>query len=196
MVVARIVEPPAVVLGIPRGGVVVAERVADMLGWPLDVVVTKKLGAPGNPELGIGAVAPGIRVLDDQVIGALGIGEAWVEAESSRALTEVQRRMLAYRQALPATDIEGRVVVVVDDGVATGGTARAAGRWARLAGATRVILAAPVAPASAERRLRDVFDDVIAVEVPDVFQAVGQWYENFDQVTDGEVRAVLEARSA
>ncbi len=196
MVVARIVEPPAVVLGIPRGGVVVAERVADMLGWPLDVVVTKKLGAPGNPELGIGAVAPGIRVLDDQVIGALGIGEAWVEAESSRALTEVQRRMLAYRQALPATDIEGRVVVVVDDGVATGGTARAAGRWARLAGATRVILAAPVAPASAERRLRDVFDDVIAVEVPEVFQAVGQWYENFDQVTDGEVRAVLEARSA
>ena len=187
---AGAVAPPAVVLGIPRGGVIVAAHVAERLGWPMGVVVTKKLGAPGNPELGIGAVAPGVRVLELDVIRALGIGAAWIDQESVRAQAEVQRRTAAFPGGVP---LEGRTAVVVDDGVATGSTARAAGVWARGAGAARTVLAVPVAPRGVEQRVGDAFDAVVSVETPAGFRAVGQYYEDFEQVSDDEVRAVLEA---
>jgi putative phosphoribosyl transferase len=184
---------PAVVLGVPRGGVVVAAHVAARRGWPLGIVVTKKLGAPGNPELGIGAVAPGVRVLEVDVIQALGIGRAWIDQESARAQAEVQRRTAAFSGGV---ELEGRTAVVVDDGVATGSTARAAGVWARQAGAATVVLAVPVAPREVERRVGDAFDAVVSVETPAGFRAVGQYYEDFEQVSDDEVRAVLEAPRA
>jgi putative phosphoribosyl transferase len=188
-VLADAITAPAIVLGIPRGGVIVAARAASRLGWPLGVVVTKKLGAPGNPELGIGAVAPGVRVLEPDVIRALGIGETWIDRESARVEDEVRRRTTAF--PAPAS-IVGRTAVVIDDGVATGSTARAAGRWARHAGAERVVLAVPVAPRGVQARVADAFDDVIAVSMPHGFRAVGQYYDDFEQVTDDEVRAVLE----
>jgi len=194
--VADRIDPPAVVLGIPRGGVIVAERVAAVLGWPLDLVVTKKLGAPGNPELGIGALAAGVRVLDREVIAALGISPAWIEEESARVELEVERRTTTFRADARPPEVTGRCAVVVDDGVATGGTARAAGQWARAHGATRVVLAVPVAPPDVAQRVDDAFDAVLVLEQPAPFWAVGQSYEDFDQVTDQEVRAVMEARSA
>jgi putative phosphoribosyl transferase len=185
-----VIERPAAVLGIPRGGVVVAARVASRLGLPLGVVVTKKLGAPGNPELGIGAVAPGVRVLERDVLAALSVSDRWLARESARVDAEVARRTEAYGAAI---DVTGLTAVVVDDGVATGGTARAAGVWAHQAGAARVVLGVPVAPAGVERRVGDVFDVVVAVRTPSDLRAVGQYYEDFGQVDDAEVRELLAA---
>jgi putative phosphoribosyl transferase len=182
------IRPPAAVLGIPRGGVVVAARVASRLGLPLGVVVTKKLGAPGNPELGIGAVAPGVRVLEPDVIAALSVSDRWLARESARVDAEVARRAEAYGGTI---DVDGLTAVVVDDGVATGSTARAAGLWARHARAARVVLAVPVAPAGVERRVADAFDEVIAVLTPGDLRAVGQYYDDFGQVADAEVRELL-----
>jgi len=192
--VGKRVSPPAVVLGIPRGGVVVAAEVAAALDWPLGVVVTKKLGAPGNPELGIGAVAPAVRVLEPDVIAGVGVSDGWLAAETARADAEVRRRAAAF-PAL-ASELQGVTAVVVDDGGATGATARAGGLWARNQGATRTVLAVPVGPRDAARRVRDAFDVVIALESPPGFFAVGVWYRDFTQVGDEEVRAVLADRNA
>ena len=181
---------PAAVLGIPRGGVVVAARVAARLALPLGVVVTKKLGAPRNPELGIGAVAPGVRVLEPDVLDALAVGDRWLARETARVDAEVARRAAAYGAMI---DVRGLMAVVVDDGVATGSTARAAGLWARRAGAERVVLGVPVAPRGVERRVADAFDAVIAVLTPGDLRAVGQYYADFGQVSDAEVRELLGA---
>ena len=188
------VVPPAAILGIPRGGVVVAAEVAAALGWPLGVVVTKKLGAPDNPELGIGAVAPGVRVLEPDVIAAVGVSDAWLAAETARADAEVRRRAAAFHSAV--TGLRGATAVVVDDGVATGATARAAGAWARNQGAERTVLAVPVGPRDIGRRVRDAFDEVVALELPPGFFAVGVWYRDFTQVGDDEVRGALEGGPA
>jgi putative phosphoribosyl transferase len=182
------IEPRAAVLGIPRGGVVVAARVATHLGRPLGVVVTKKLGAPGNPELGIGAVAPGVRVLEPDVLAALSVSDRWLTRESARVDQEVARRTEAYGAPV---DVRGMTAVIVDDGVATGSTARAAGLWARHAGARRVVLAVPVAPMGVERRVADAFDEVVAISTPSDLRAVGQYYADFGQVSDAEVRELL-----
>lgn len=182
-------------LAIPRGGILVADPVATALGWPLDLVVPKKLGAPGNPELGIGAVAPGVRVLDEDLISALRVPRSWIEAETEREQAEVERRSRAYRGEAERVEIAGTTAVIVDDGVATGVTARAAAAWARAQAAAKVVLAVPVAPPGTADRLSGDFDEVIVVETPRWFRAVGQWYEDFDQVTDEEVRAVLATRS-
>jgi len=184
------IEPRAVVLGIPRGGVVVAARVAPHLGLPLGVVVTKKLGAPGNPELGIGAVASGVRVLEPDVLAALSVSDRWLTRESARVDQEVARRTEAYGAPV---DVRGMTAVIVDDGVATGSTARAAGLWARHAGARRVVLAIPVAPMGVERRVADAFDEVVAIYTPSDLRAVGQYYADFGQVGDAEVRELLGA---
>ena len=185
------VQGKSVVLGVPRGGVLVAVPVAARLGAPLDVVVPKKLGAPGNPELGIGAVAPGVRVLDEGLLSRLGVSEAYLEHEIAREEAEISRRTALYRGNRPPLELEGRWAVVVDDGVATGGTAQAAIAWARAAGASTVVFAAPVAPPDTVATLRGASDRVIVLLQPQPFFAVGQWYERFDQVTDGEVRAAL-----
>jgi putative phosphoribosyl transferase len=187
--------PDAVILGIPRGGVIVAEVVSRTLGAPLDVVVPRKVGAPGNPELGLGAVAPGVRVLDPWLIERLGVDEGYLEREIASEEREIERRLHAYRAGRPPVDVEGKTAVVVDDGVATGGTAVAALRWARAQGAERVVLAVPVAPPQTMARLREEADEVVALATPEPFFAVGEWYRVFDQTSDDEVVTAL-ARSA
>ncbi len=136
----------AVVLAIPRGGVAVAAGVADRLGVPLDIVIPRKVGAPGNPELGLGAVAEGVEVLDERLIRILGVSEEYLRREIAEQQEEIRRRSSAYRKGRPPAEPAGKIAIVVDDGIATGGTATAAVRWARRAGASRVILAVPVAP--------------------------------------------------
>ena len=158
-----------VVLGIPRGGVEVAAVVAEALDAPLDVVIPRKVGAPGNPELGLGAVAEGVEVLDEHLIRVLRVGEEYLRQEIATQEEEIARRSLTYRGDRPPVDLEGRVAVVVDDGVATGGTAAAALRWARRRGATSVILAVPVAPLEAVRRLSEEADEVRALATPEPF---------------------------
>jgi predicted phosphoribosyltransferase len=185
----------AVVLAIPRGGVIVGEATAGALGAPLDVVVPRKIGAPGNPELAIGAVAPGIRVLDPRMVGGLGVSDAYLDREIALQEAEIERRQHAYRQGRPPQPVEGRVAIVVDDGVATGSTAVAALRWARGQGAERVVLAVPVAPPQSLERLRAEADDVVVLETPSPFFAVGEWYRDFDQTSDRQVVDAL-ARSA
>jgi putative phosphoribosyl transferase len=185
----------AVVLAIPRGGVIVGEAAARALGAPLDVVVPRKIGAPGNPELAIGAVAPGIRVLDRRMVGGLGVSDAYLDREIAAQEAEIERRQRAYRQGRPPQPVEGRVAIVVDDGVATGSTAIAALRWARDQGAERVVLGVPVAPPQSLERLRAEADDVVVLDTPSPFFAVGEWYRDFDQTTDGQVVEAL-ARSA
>lgn len=183
---------PRTVLGIPRGGVIVAAPVARMLAAPLGVVVPRKIGAPDQPELALGAVAPGgIRYLDRALIARAGVGEEELARLITAAEAEAERRTATYG-ATPA-DLDERVAVLIDDGIATGATAVVAARWARDRGAARVILAAPVAPASIAAALREAADDVVVLATPRPFIAVGRWYERFDQTTDEEVRAVLAA---
>jgi putative phosphoribosyl transferase len=186
-----------VVLGIPRGGVVVAAEVARAYGWPLDTVIPRKIRAPGNPELGLGAIAPGVRVLDQRMLDVLGVSEQYLEREIAEEEQEIERRSEAYRRGRPAVDVKDKVVVVVDDGIATGGTATAAVRWAKAQGARKVILAVPVAPAEGVRNLSREADQVVCLETPEPFYAVGQWYQEFPQTSDEEVVQILDdARSS
>ncbi len=184
-----------VVLGIPRGGVEVAKVVADELGAPLDVVIPRKVGAPGNPELGLGAVAEDVEVLDPRLIEILNVSPEYLEREIAEQQEEIRRRSAAYRADRPPMDLAGKVAGVVDDGVATGGTAAAALRSARGRGAAQVILAVPVAPREAVARLEAEADQVIVLGTPEPFYAVGQWYVDFPQVADGRVIELLSARA-
>jgi putative phosphoribosyl transferase len=188
-----LVEGPATVLGIARGGVIVAAEVARVLDAELDVVIPRKLGAPGNPELGIGAVAPGVRVIDERAVRMLRVPPPYVDAEVERQEAEIERRLRAYRGDRPGPDLVG-TTIVVDDGVATGVTAVAALRWARGQGASPVLFAAPVGPAGVETRLANECDRCVVLETPGDLRAVGQWYRVFDQTTDDEVRAALRPR--
>lgn len=189
--VAAVVTGPAVVLGIPRGGVIVASPVARALGAALDVIVPKKLGAPFQPELGLGAVAPGVVILDEALIARLGVPQRYLDAEIDRERAEVARRTELYRAGRPPLDLRAVAAVIVDDGVATGGTALAAIASARAQGAAEVVFAAPVAPPELVERLAAVADRVVILATPARFSAVGEWYERFDQVSDGEVQAEL-----
>jgi putative phosphoribosyl transferase len=188
--VERITDP-ATVLAIPRGGIVVAAPVARALDAPLDVVIPRKLGAPGNPELAIGAVAPGVTVLHERAVRRLRVPPEYVEREAARQQDEIVRREAAYRGGRAPAPIERRTVAVVDDGVATGATAVAALRWARAAGSARVIFAAPVGPPAARARLEAECDEVVLLLEPETFFAVGEWYRDFDQVTDEQVIEIL-----
>jgi predicted phosphoribosyltransferase len=176
-----------VVLGIPRGGVIVAEAVARSLGAPLDVVVPRKIGAPRNPELAIGAIAPGVQVWDLRLIRRLGVPPEYLQTEVRAQEAEIDRRSARYRAGREPITLAGAVVVIVDDGIATGATATAAIRWARKQGAQHVVLAVPVAPPDAVERLAKEADEVVALETPWDFRAVGEWYEAFGQTTDEEV---------
>ena len=180
------------ILGLARGGVPVALEVARALGADLDLVVARKIGVPGYPEYAIGAIAEGGAVyVRREALPDAGLTEEDVAVLAEREASELARRVRIYRGGQPMPDLTGRTVIVVDDGVATGATARAAARSARLRGAAHVVLAAPVIAASSLAELRTDFDDVVAVELPSSFFAVGRWYERFDQVSDEELLACL-----
>jgi len=184
--------PGALVLALPRGGVPVAHEVARELGLPLDVFIVRKLGVPGHEELAMGAIASGgVRVLNRQVIDDLGLSEDVIEAVTAAELAELQRRERLYRSHRPPPDLRGRTVILVDDGLATGSTMRAAVAAVREQGAARVIVAIPVAPPDTCDTLTHQADEVICPLRPHNFEAVGQWYQDFAQTTDEEVRALL-----
>ena len=180
-----------VVLGVARGGVEVAAEIARLKGWPLDIVIPRKIGAPLNPELGLGAIAPGVRVLDERMLRALGVPDEYLDGEIARQEEEIERRARAYRGGRPPIDLGAKTAVVVDDGLATGGTAVAAVRWAAGAGANRVVLAVPVAPREAIAKLSKEADEVVCLATPEPFYAVGQWYASFPQTSDQEVVELL-----
>jgi predicted phosphoribosyltransferase len=180
-----------VVLGLPRGGVPVAYEVAAELGAPLDVVVVRKLGVPFQPELAMGAVGEGVRVLNEQVLRTAHIDPAELDAVERRERAEVERRTAAFRAGRPAIALDGRDVAVIDDGVATGSTIRAACQVVRARGARRVVLAAPVGPAGAATSLADSADQIVLLHTPRNFAAVGQFYDDFEQTSDAEVSDLL-----
>ena len=185
-----------VVLGLPRGGVPVAAKVADALDAPLDVFVVRKLGMPGHPEFAIGAIASGgVRVLSEDILRWYGIPDSAVEAVTREELAELERRERAYREGRPALDLHGVTAILVDDGLATGSTMRAAVQSARARQPSQVVVAVPVAAPDACEQLRDVADDVVCARTPEPFSAVGQWYRDFSQTTDEEVRQLLERRA-
>ena len=180
------------VLGIPRGGIVIGAEVARALNAPLDVWLARKIGAPGNPEFAIGSVSVnGERTLDRAAIAMLGISPAYIDRESERQSEELMRRMLAYRGHAEPVKVEGKRVILVDDGIATGATALSALASLRRAGAAARILAAPVAPADVMPTLQTAADAVIVLNAASDFSAVGQFYEQFDQVPDEQVVEML-----
>lgn len=183
--------PDTVVLAIPRGGVVVAFEVARLLGAPLDVVIPRKIGAPGQPELAIGAIGDNISVLDQHMIDYLGVSEQYIREEIERQRYEIERRSRLYRGGRPPLAIEGRTVILVDDGMATGSTTLVAVRSLRRRNPARLVLAVPVASHEAVARLRPEVDDLIVLETPDYFMSVGSWYQEFEQTTDEEVIDLL-----
>ena len=189
---------PVVVLGLPRGGVPVAAEVACALGAPLDVIVVRKLGVPFQPELGMGAVGEdGVRVLNAEVIAFAGVSAEELAAVEAREQAEVARRARRYRGGRPRVPLDGRVAVIVDDGIATGSTARAACQVARALGAGRVVLAVPVAPPGWQDRIGGDANEMISVATPEPFFAIGRFYADFSQTSDDEVAACLgQARAA
>ncbi len=190
-------EEGAVVLGIPRGGVIVADAVASVLAAPLDVIVPRKLGAPENPELAVGALAVAdgedIALIDERTVSALGVPEPYLRAEVERQRREILRREAAYRGGRPPEPVEGRIAVLVDDGVATGLTARVAARAIARRSPREVIVAVPVAPPDTVREFAAEGVRLEALETPWPFGAVGRFYADFRQIEDEEVKAVLRA---
>jgi putative phosphoribosyl transferase len=185
-----------IVLALPRGGVPVAAEVAGALSAPLDVFVVRKLGTPGYEELAMGAVASGgVRVLNERVCREMGIARNEIEEATARERRELERREAEYRGERPAPALENKIVILVDDGLATGSTMRAAARAAREHAPARLVIAVPVAPAETCEELRAEADEMVCLSKPGGFRAVGQWYEDFSQTTDEEVRRILE-RSA
>ena len=199
-VLATLLKPYAarsdvVVLGLPRGGVPVAAEVAAGLGAPLDVFVVRKLGVPGHDELAIGAIAGGgVRVLNTSVITALHIGQDEIDLVAEREAHELDRRAMAYRgDGRAPLDVGDKVVIVVDDGLATGSTMRAAVAALRALGPSRIVAAVPVgAPGTCAELAREA-DDVVCARMPHAFHAVGQWYEDFSPPSESEIRRLLEA---
>ncbi|HYL63829.1 MAG TPA: phosphoribosyltransferase [Candidatus Methylomirabilis sp.] len=181
------------VLGIPRGGVPVAFQVADELGAPLDVFVVRKLGVPSHEELAFGAIATGgMRVLDSQIVEEVGIPDQEIERIAAKERQELNRRERVYRGGRLPLNLAGKTVILVDDGIATGASTLAAITALRELKPARIVLAAPVAPASTCRRLRREVDDLVCLHTPETFFAIGQFYEDFSQVSDEEVTSLLQ----
>ena len=188
----RLAPKDPVVLGLARGGVPVAYEVAQVLGAPLDVLVVRKIGAPGNPEYGVGAVAEGnVRVLEPEAVRRMLMSVEELDTAIARARAEVEARVLRYRDGRPPLDVRGRTAIVVDDGLATGGTARAALRAVRARGPRRLVLAVPVGAPETVHALREEADLVVCLRQPETMWAVGLWYEHFEQTTDAEVAQLL-----
>lgn len=183
-----------IVLGIPRGGVPVAAEVAEALGAPLDVIIAHKIGCPWQPELAVGAVGEeGVTIIDESLVFRLGIAPAELVVIERREREELTRSLERYRGTRSSIPVRGRDVIVVDDGIATGATMKAAIEVLRARGAARVIVATPVAPAAAIEELGALADDVIVVETPERFSAVGRFYDSFEPTSSSEVAALLRA---
>ena len=183
----------AAVLAIPRGGVVVGYEIASKLVLPLDVIIPRKLGAPDNSELAIGAVAEdGSMVLDEGLIAYLGVSKWYLQEESERQRQEITRRMKVYREDLESVELKGKDVIVVDDGIATGSTMKAALASVKNRGAKSVTVAVPVGPPQTIQELKTLADKVICLYTPEYFQAIGQFYKDFSQTTDEEVINLLQ----
>jgi putative phosphoribosyl transferase len=181
-----------IVLGLPRGGVPVAAQVARRLNAPLDVFVVRKLGLPYHPELAMGAIAPGgVRVFNQDVIDALRIPDEVINDVTASEFQELKRRERIYRHDMPPAEVEGKTVIVVDDGIATGSTMLAAVAALRQLNANRIVIATPVIAPSTYDHLKRFADDIVTVLCPEEFYGVGQWYADFSQTTDEEVRAAL-----
>ena len=194
--VDRDIEAP-VVLGLARGGVPIGYEVADALAAPLDVVVVRKLGVPGHPELGMGAIGEdGVRLINPAIVRATGVSEDQIAAVERLERVELDRRAGRYRGDRPRVELSGRTAVVVDDGLATGFTARAACEVTRRLGADRVVVAAPVASVDAVAGLSESADDVICLQTPRTFRAIGQFYDDFTQTSDVEVVRLLSLAGA
>lgn len=181
-----------IVLGIPRGGVPVAFEVATALDAPLDVFLSRKLGVPGQEELAFGAVATGgVRVLDQELIEAVGISKQEIEQITNRVRAELERRERVYRGSRPPLQLEGKIVILIDDGIATGSSMRAAIEALRQLKPARIVVAVPVAPFSTCRRLKTEVDELVCVHMPEAFYAIGQFYDDFSQVADEEVTDLI-----
>jgi putative phosphoribosyl transferase len=194
VVTAGLGGEPTVVLGLPRGGVPVAAQVSLTLGAPLDVIVVRKIGLPFQPELALGAIGEdGVRVANEEVVASNPVSAADLAALAQREEVELNRQARRFRSDRPRLGLGGCCAVIVDDGIATGSTARAACQVARAQGASRVVLAVPVAPIAAIAALEDACDLVLCVANPDPFFAVGEWYRDFSPTSDDEVIELLRA---
>ncbi|MEU8108734.1 phosphoribosyltransferase family protein [Nonomuraea muscovyensis] len=189
-------DAEVIVLGLPRGGVPVAAEVARALDAPLDVIVVRKLGVPFQPELGFGAIGEGgVRVLNHDIIRIADLNQMEMAVVEEQERAELERRARRYRGDRPPAELAGRTVIVVDDGIATGGTAQAACQVARARGASRIVLAVPVGAPETVAGLGKVADEVICLETPERFHAIGAWYADFAQTTDQEVMELLRRGS-
>ncbi len=187
-------RPDVLVMAIPRGGVPVAYEVAKALAAPLDVIVVRKLGLPGQPELAMGAIASGgVRVLNQDVVGALRIPERIIDSVAALETAELERRERVYRGERPAEDPTGRTVILVDDGLATGSSMQAAIAAQRARGAASIVVAVPVGPRSTCLEIARLADGLVCLKQPAVFAAVGEWYADFNPTTDDEVRQLLDS---
>lgn len=185
-------RPDVLVLALPRGGVPVGHVVAQRLRAPFDVLVVRKLGAPGHEELAFGAIASGgVRILNPEIVDSLDLSPKTIEAITAREQSELERREKIFRGDRPALPVRDRTVILVDDGIATGATMRAAIQALRSRRARRIVVAAPTIAASTYRGLRGEADEIVAVITPEEFYGVGQWFDDFSQTTDEEVRALL-----
>lgn len=188
-------RPDVIVLALPRGGVPVAAQVALSLHLPLDVFVVRKLGLPGHPELAMGAIASGgVQVLNDEVINRLRVTDEVINQVSAKEIQELQRREQSYRGDLPPPDVAGKTVLIVDDGIATGSTMRAAVAALRQLHCADLVMATPTISRSTYDDLRRAGQEIVAVIIAEEFYGVGQWYEDFTQTSDEEVRELLRAR--
>jgi putative phosphoribosyl transferase len=181
-----------IVLGLPRGGVPVASEVAKRLRAPLDVFIVRKLGVPGFEELAAGAIASGgVRVLNEDVMRSIPHADETIETVTARETEEMQRREQTYREGRPAPELRDRIAILVDDGLATGATMRAAVKALRQRGASKIVVAVPVGPPDTCHEIEEQADETICLSTPEFFQAVGQYYDDFSQTTDEDVRELL-----
>lgn len=182
-----------IVLGIPRGGIVVGKKLAEILNCPLDVIVTKKIGAPGNPELAIGAIGPeGEEVIDEELAESVGADEEYLKSQISKLKTEIKGREEVFRQGKPSLDLKDKAVILTDDGVATGATMLAGIEVVRQYEPKKIIVAVPVVAKDSLKKIEEKADEVIYLDAPLMFFAVGQFYQEFEQVSDEEVKELLK----